>query len=322
MKDWDESRLLPFRSQKPPLTVEDIGRWLEQIIEGLHYQQFKGEVGMQMQVQSIRSSKSADKDLPFDVDAHQCLADGDLIIVDAYAVSFPTKQQRPEPSEEDLSKFRESLRYGLNDRVLCFCGPRWLSGLIAGSAVPDEGDILPYLVKTDPLAGLPSNTISVPADNDDTCTLEVCFDSVNELHLTKASAQHIKSKVKLRFAVGQKVVCRIRNSSQDSLEQWVPGTVSVLWPELPGERKWEMGGVSGEFPAAVPYKVDLSNGAYAFCQRDHHTLIRREGMEPQTKVKGTSKRMEVRVTKDGTQERVDHETERSKRMMKVESDSD
>lgn len=323
LTNWDESKLLPLQSEKPPVTIEDIGAWLERLIEGLHYQQTKGAVGMQMQVQSIRPAKSPDEELAFGDHAHQCLSDGDLIIVDAFAVSYPIgQQQQPEePSEEDIIRFRKTLRYDLNDRVLCFLGPRWLSGLIAGSAVPDEGDMLPYLVKTDPLAGLPQRTISVPADNDQTCTLEVCFDPVNELHLLKASAQ--SSKGKLRFSVGEKVVSRIRNDSKDGLERWVSGTVSALWPELPGERKWELGGVEGEFPAVVPYKVALATGSWIFCQRDHHTLIRREAMAPQARAKGTSKRMEARVTKDGTKERVDHETERRKRMVEVEeSDSD
>lgn len=314
---------MPCTSQQAPVTIEDIGAWLERLIEGLHYQQYKGVMGMQMQVQSIRSAKSPDENIALGDHAHQCLSDGDMIIVDSFAVSYPDRQNEEpeEPSEEDIAKFRKTLRYDLNDRVLCFLGPRWLSGLIAGSAVPDEGDLLPYLVKTDPLPGLPQRTISVPADNDQTATLEVCFDPVNELHLLQASAQ--SSKGKLRFAVGEKVVIRIRNEGKDGLEKWVSGTITALWPELPGERKWELGGVEGEFPAVVPYKVELTAGSSMFCQRDHHTLIRREAMAPQARVKGTSKRLEVRETKEGTKEKVDHLTERRKRMVEVEeSDSD
>merc|ERR1719198_636890 len=116
--------------------------------------------------------------------------------------------QKPQYSEEMLEQIRAQLRFTLNDRVLCFCGPRWLSGHIVGTAVPDD-DLLPYLIKTDPIPGLPTKTISAPSDSDGCITQEICFDPVNQLHLVRAAASIVTeaSKPKLRFALGDKVVC-------------------------------------------------------------------------------------------------------------------
>merc|ERR1719335_1332433 len=141
------------------------------------------------------------------------------------------------------------------------------------------------------------------------------------MHLVKAAAALVpeSSKPKLRLAVGDKVVCRVRNDPKDGLEQWVPGAISFIWPKLSGDEAWNMGGVSGKFPSCVPYKVDLTAGGWIYCHRDDHTLIRRQGMEPQARVRGISKRMELRKNEDGSQEKIDHVTERRKRLMTVES---
>jgi len=227
-------------------------------------------------------------------------------------------------TEQEVEKLRESLRYDLNDRVLCNCGERWLAGVVVGTAARGQDDeVFPYLVKTDPIPGAPSSTISVPYDDDEVCVQEVCFDPTSELDFVKYAAPPVVNKSKrLRFEVGTKVVCRVRNSKTDGLECWVPGTVSSLWPQLTGDNAWEMeGGISGRYADVVPYKVDLHSGSWILCHKDHHTLIRRQGMEPQTRVRGISKRMEVRQTQDG-QERVDHETERRKIVVEQSDDSD
>merc|ERR1712217_111957 len=130
------------------------------------------------------------------------MGSGDTVVVDAFVLEANTKQ----PKEKDLDKIRAKLRFGLNDRVVCNCG-RWISGHIVGTAVPNDGDILPYLVKTDTHPKLPSSTISVPEDSDDVCIQDVCFDPCNQLWLTQAAAIDIPetSRPKLRFAVGHKV---------------------------------------------------------------------------------------------------------------------
>lgn len=185
------------------------------------------------------------------------------------------------------------MRYGLNDRVICRSGSRWSSGHIVGTAVFEEDGLFQlssYLVKTDPRPGIQSSIIRVENDNDETCKLEVCFDPCSELHLIKAAvAVPPKSrKPRTRFAVGSKVVCRVCNNIGDGLERWVSGTVSLIWAKLAGE-------LTSEFHSAhldvVPYKIDLSSGSWIYCHKDDHTLIRREGMQPQIRVRGTSKRM-------------------------------
>lgn len=279
-----------------------------------------------MRARSIRKH-GAPEELPWEDDASRHLSDGDTIVADLTALTDSVArrtQARPRLTESDLDEIRKALRFDLNDRVLCFCGPRWLSGHVVGSAVPDGDRLLPYLVKTDHLPGLPSKTISVPSDRDGVCTQEVCFDPVSELHLVKAAATLLTGlqRPRLRFAAQDRVACRLKNDPKDGLERWAVGTVSCIWPQLPGELKWETGGVVGEFPSAVAYRVDLSAGGWVYCHRDHHTLIRRDGMQPQTRVKGISKRMEVRRAKDGSKEQVDHQTERSKRMLDSDSDGD
>jgi hypothetical protein len=237
-------------------------------------------------------------------------------------------KQQPQPSEEELEKIRSTLRLGLNDRVLCNCGSRWLVGHIVGTAVFSDGDVLPYLVKTDNIPGLPSNTISVPEDkNDDVCIQEVCFDPCSQFHLVKAAAPLVQqsNRPKLRFAVGDKVRCRVQNNPNDDLEQWEMGQVTSIWPQLcmPGDyNTWVLGDVSGKYADAVPYQVDLMTGRWIYCHKDDHTLIRREGLQPVTRVRGMSKRIEVRKGEDGSKERIDHVTERRKVFVDEFSDSD
>ncbi|CAK0890483.1 unnamed protein product [Prorocentrum cordatum] len=327
--NWDNKELLTVTCQESPLTIEEVSSWIEARVENMYDYQTGG-----------KDRQGADPD-PLDQETHGARGarlgrprqptpqgDGDTIIVDCMAITDSMarrmRAQRPQYTEEDLEEIRKKLRFDLNDRVLCFCGPRWLSGHVVGSAVPDDDTLLPYLVKTDPVPGLPSKTISVPSDRDEVCTQEVCFDPESELHLVKSAATLLagSQRPKLRFAAGDKVACRLKNDPKDGLETWVAGVVSSIWPELPGERKWQIENISGEFPSVVAYKVDFSTGGWVYCHRDHHALIRRDGMQPQTRVKGISKRMEVRKANDGSREQVDHQTERRKRMLESDSDGD
>jgi len=233
---------------------------------------------------------------------------------------------RPQITEADIEKVRGLLRYGLNDRVICNCG-RWLPGHIVGTAVVSDGTILPYLVKTDMFPGLPSNTISVPMDNDDdVCIQEVCFDPREQLWLIQAAAAlvHDAKKPKLRFAAGDKICCRVQNIPNDKLEQWVSGEVRAIWPKPFGDldQSWDMGEVSGEFPDTVPYHVIDTSGRHIYCHRDDYTLIRREGFQPFTRVRGVSKRIENVKAKDGSKEKLDHVTERRVSCVNELSDSD
>jgi len=325
--NWDNKELLTVTCQESPLTIEEVSSWIEARVENMYDYQTGGKDRAQIQTRSIKKPMVPEA-LAWGDHASQHLKDGDTIIVDCMAITDSMarrmRAQRPQYTEEDLEEIRKKLRFDLNDRVLCFCGPRWLSGHVVGSAVPDDDTLLPYLVKTDPVPGLPSKTISVPSDRDEVCTQEVCFDPESELHLVKSAATLLagSQRPKLRFAAGDKVACRLKNDPKDGLETWVAGVVSSIWPELPGERKWQIENISGEFPSVVAYKVDFSTGGWVYCHRDHHTLIRRDGMQPQTRVKGISKRMEVRKANDGSREQVDHQTERRKRMLESDSDGD
>jgi len=317
---WDEEEELNIQCPCPksPLTIEEIGEFIQTRVESLYFQLTGGQDECQAQVQGMWCASSPEKELPWNSDSHAShhLKNGDALLVDCVAITISSVRSRqPQLTEEQLDRIRSTLRFNINDRVLCFCGPRWVSGLVVGTAVLDTTELLPYLVKTDPLPGMPSKTISVPSDTDDICTQEVCFDPLSQMHLVLAAAQLVNqsARPKLRFTTGDKVVVRIRNSAEDGLENWVAGTVGSTWPKLPGKKTWELDNISGEFPDTLPYKVDLSTGNWLYCHRDHQTLIRREGFQPQTRVKGISARMEVRRAKDGSMETVDHHTERCKR---------
>lgn len=324
---WNEEKELKVRCPSAPMTIDDLAKWIEARIEGIYAQMTGSQDDGQAQVMFIRREGApATAVLPWIDEADRHLKNGDVVIVD---VAFATAQQGPAKrfSEGDLEKIRKNLRFGLNDRVLCFCGPRWLSGWIVGTAVPEDNEVLPYLVKTDPLPGLGSRTICAPIDRDDLCTQDVCFDPSTQLHLTKAAAQEVKEacRPKLRFADGDRAVVRIHNSEDTGLEQWVAGKVSALWPKLAAApEKWSIKGNGGEYPNIVPYKVELDRGSWVYCHRDHFTLIRREDMKPHVLVKGMSQRFEVVKLADGAEEKIDHCTGRRKRMAKkaVDSDSD
>jgi len=324
---WPESTEVKVPCERPPLKIEDISYWIESKVESIYYRQMQGQDEGQAQITSIRAPNG--NELPWGAwtePASRHLKDGDAIVVGCeFAASSMFRAQEPSYTDEDLDRIRADLRFDNNDRVVCFIGPRWVSGLVVGTAVVDEGEVLPYLVKTDPLPGLPGRTISVPMDSDRICVQEVCFNPKTELHLVQAAAQVLKesARPKLRFAVGDKVVVRVRNSAEDGLENWVSGTVSSVWPKIGGEAKWQIGDMTGSFPDAVPYRVDLAGGKWVFCHKDHFTLVRREGLQPQTRTKHISKRMEVVEAADGSTEKIDHQTERRKRVSKnLEGDSD
>mmetsp|Transcript_69900 Transcript_69900/g.138368 ORF Transcript_69900/g.138368 Transcript_69900/m.138368 type:complete len:364 (-) Transcript_69900:252-1343(-) len=332
---WPEDELLPISSydlegHQGLLNIEDLAFCIEQRVERAYTLQTRGQDSAKVRVLAIR--KRGDQQiLDWEQPANQLLQNGDSISVECNAMTRSnfqkgkgkgTKGKGKGKNPEDILKMiRKKLRFDLNDRVLCNCGSRWLCGHIVGTAVPNEGGLLPYLVKTDPLPGLPSGTISVPGDDDECCIQEVCF-NLEKLHLVKAVAPIMASatRPKLRFRLGDSVVCRVRNDAADGLERWVDGTVNAEWPELPGSRQWELNGMCGEYPAVVAYQINLTLGGWVYCHKDHHTLIRRKGWAPQQRVKGISARMEVRKLEDGGKEKVDHQTERCKPFLEDDSE--
>lgn len=324
---FSEEDLLTVVCPESPMTIEDVACWIEARIEGSYERQTQGRDTAQVQVRGITKQGGSDI-LDWEGLASELLGDGETILIDCVVVTEAmAKRMKPPPpsyTDEDLEKIREGLRFGLNDRVLCNCGPRWFAGHIVGTAVPDDDGLLPYLVKTEPLPGFPSKTISVPCDDDEICVQEVCFDPQSQLPLVKSAATLLTGaqRPKLRFATGDCVACRLKNDHKDGLESWAVGKVASVWHELPGPFEWDVDGVAGMYPNVVAYKIDLREGGWAYCHRDHHTLVRQEGWQPQTRVKGASKRMEVVIAEDGTKQQVDHQTERRKAMMSLDSDSD
>jgi len=325
---WPEDEMLEMCSDdleghRGLLNIEDLAMCIERRVERAFALQTEGQDSAKVRVLATR--KRGDQQiLDWEQPASQLLENGDSISIECNVMTrsnfrkgkgkgTKVKGKGKDP-EEILKIIRKSLRFALNDRVLCNCGPRWLSGHIVGTAVPNEEGLLPYLVKTDPLPGLPSGTISVPGDDDECCIQEVCFHPEKQLNLVKAIAPILAgaTRPKLRFSLGDSVVCRVRNDAADGLERWVDGTVGAEWPQLPGSRQWELNGMCGEYSAAVAYQVDLTLGGWVYCHKDHHTLIRRKGWEPQQRVKGISTRLEVRKLEDGGKEKVDHQTERRK----------
>lgn len=317
---------MSFSSPNPVMTNEDLAMQIEGYIEHVWGQRYGGQqTQLQVQVFKITDANES-KEFGFQDEVEKCFRPGDTVGMDLHAVLGPVMRQGQGPvyTEEMLKEMRKSLRFDLNDRVLCYCGPRWFSGHVVGSAVPDDEDeLLPYLVKTDAIPGLPSRTISVPYDKDNICVQEVCFDPEKQLNLVRCATPILSEaqKKKLRFTLCDKVVCRICSDPKDGLEVWVQGTIAEIWPKI-GEASWDMGEVSGKFPDAVPYKVNLASGQWVYCHRDDHTLIRKEGMQPVTRVKGISKRMEIVTKADGSKVCIDHVTGRQKRMIEEADDSD
>jgi len=226
----------------------------------------------------------------------------------------PQKQRRPQKDRpKPRQQQRPKLRFDLNDRVVCNIGVRWAAGNIVG-VDPDCKDEWVYLVKLDPHPSLEGRTICVPEDSEHVCFQEVCF-SPQLLELSKGAAPELPKKTgktPLRFAEGDRVVCRVRHGA-DKLENWCAGEVEAENPALPGPLEWgDEDDAMGTFPPSVAYRVKLDRGGSVLCHADNYTLIRREGLEPQTRVAGVSKRLEDRKGSDGTLVRFDHVTERQK----------
>merc|ERR1712151_798074 len=91
--------------------------------------------------------------------------------------------------------------------------------------------------------------------------------------------------------------------------------------ELPGLLNWLSDDPSATYPSTVAYEVKLDNSDVVICHADNYTLIRREGLAPQQRVKGLSKRMEDRQCPDGTRIRFDHLSEKQRPIEPISSDS-
>ena len=149
-------------------------------------------------------------------------------------------QQKITPTLDRLS---QQLRFEKRERVVCnirsdllgelYSSPRtWCTGTIQQLNKPDQKQkvIVPYVVKLDPPI---DRTISVPFDSNAVVRVEACFRESADDRLdcgTLYCLPQIKSKAK-RFAVGDRVVCSVENSVEDSAVtgvEWAAGTVTEV----------------------------------------------------------------------------------------------
>lgn len=310
-----------FFSDSDRITMDEVATTVEKYIEDLYVQRH-GEKWGKLQVQAYKLSDLRGTDhYTFQEEVTTRLQPGDTVAMAVKAI-YAIQPPHPQMSQEMFDNVRKMLRFGVGDRVLCNIGPRHVSGVIVDTAVPSHSNelVLPYLVETDPFPGYASRRICVPQDSEVVCVQETCFDAETELDLIRSATQVIEdtSRVKLRFGLGDKVICRVENDAEDWLEVWVPGFVKGVWPSI-GEASWSLGKLAN----VVHYKVELATGKWIYCHRDDHTLIRRQGMQPKSRVAGISKRYENIVEPRGRKFRLDYETGRRKRLCPEElSDSE
>lgn len=266
------------------------------------FEKLAAEAGcpLELQINVIWNVKDFKKSLNPDDTISQNFATGDT-----FGIYGDILQKLPKETKE--------LRFGLNDRIVCNLGIRWVGGHVVGTD-PEQMDEWCYLVKTDPHPGIESRTITVPVDSDHVCVQEVCF-SLKEMRFVKGAAPEFSGNEYLRFAVGDRVSCRVRHNG-DYLENWQRGKVQSVKVDLPVPLEWGDSKLDDElkgmYPSSVAYLVNLDCGGCVLCHADNYTLIRCEGLESQDRVKGVSKRMEDRREANGDLVRFDHMTERKK----------
>ena len=114
------------------------------------------------------------------------------------------------------------------DRVVCNVGRerQWAAGTIQSvnedDPIDPRGPKLPYVVKIDPPD---ARLISVPRDEYEVCRAEVCFGQrAGALLFTLFCLPLRKDRRKLRFGVGERVVCAVEDESND-WTVWRTGTV-------------------------------------------------------------------------------------------------
>lgn len=212
------------------------------------------------------------------------------------------------------SEMKRSLRFEQKDRVVCNMGERWIMGTVLDTDVedPEDGERLPYVIKTDGMPGFEGGTISAPADEDGTICRERCWHAESDFELAGWTAPVLSPRLRkpLRFAVGDDVAIRVWDD-RNGFEQWVTGLVVEVWCEIPGRHEKEGLLATGE---AVPYKIEVEDLGPFLCHRDDYTLVRKSENAPKTPSRGISKRFEQRKLQDGTLQKFDHLTLRGRVM--------
>ena len=219
------------------------------------------------------------------------------------------------------------------DRVVCNVGRerQWAAGTIQSvnedDPIDPRGPKLPYVVKIDPPD---ARLISVPRDEYEVCRAEVCFGQrAGALLFTLFCLPLRKDRRKLRFGVGERVVCAVEDESDD-WTVWRTGTVLDVDFSIEDEAKavFPTRDWSGE-AGRVPYRVQLDGSVCVLVHRDEHWLIRDLALQPEgprQAADGTRalKRLEKRPKSDGVDEwqAIDHMTRQVRSTAIPDTDED
>ena len=163
------------------------------------------------------------------------------------------QQQAQQQEQQEQEQGERAWRFGQYDRVHCNIGGDvgWASGNVQAVDQQTEEGSLPYVVMLDPPI---KELVSVPADAGFCVLPSVCFAEspaggpCAEKIASEATVTSPTRRRKLRFAVGDRVVCLCAGpDGTDWPRRWMAATVGALWHQ-------PAGAADG---AALPYVLDL-----------------------------------------------------------------
>ncbi|CAH0376883.1 unnamed protein product [Pelagomonas calceolata] len=193
-------------------------------------------------------------------------------------------------------------RFQRSDRVVCSLGGGfgWLPGAVQSVNEPnpqDPTELFPYVVKLDPPLG---KLISVPEDRKNFCRSEICFDGdVPGGAQFSIACLPLNPTKKRRFAVGDKV-CVAVEDPEDVHTDWAAGEVVQVDVDV---------GAASKMPYRV--RLDDTGGRSVLVHREEHRFIRSRDLQapgPRTGATRVLDKFVTRQKKDGSWEKVDHET--------------
>lgn len=220
----------------------------------------------------------------------------------AEAAARLTDGREPLPPGYDYLPTPPPRRFQRSDRVVCSLGGGfgWLPGAVQSINEPnphDPRDLFPYLVKLDPPLG---KLISVPEDKKNFCRSEICFDGDvpggAEFSIACLPLNPTKQR---RFGEGD-FVCVAVEDPEDVHTDWAAGEVIQVDVDVGAASK-------------IPYRVRLADtgGRSVLVHREEHRFIRSRNLQspgPRTGATRVLDKFVTRQKKDGSWEKVDHET--------------
>ena len=171
---------------------------------------------------------------------------------------------------------------------------------------PDTGTTLPYVVELDGTGKL----IGVPKDTPGCIAPETCWDEAFAVDVQAPLPPELpSSRPAVRFSVGDKVTCRVGDSSGNGSE-WVSGVVTECWAQ---RDCW-----GADEACAYAIEVGSQGGApprIVLAHRDEHHLVRDPLLQPPgPPAKGVSSSAsrfgKRKRASDGQWETIDHQTRR------------